>query len=174
MRSTVWKKFNLSYHLISLRNRIGPFNSGVWVLSTAHASRWLNGSLIGDRRLGRYDYHITLSVQTQRRKLRILPAKGSRFGLASHGHSKANFSRWSSGRIRRRVNSSAQWHTSSPAQWSSVTRLTSASRHGVVSGSFPLFSTKDGRRCLFGHWGSSCISTWNHFEEAPYTKEFVV
>jgi hypothetical protein len=52
MRSTVWKKFNLSYHLISLRNRIGPFNSGAWVLSAAHARGWLNGSLMVTEGLG--------------------------------------------------------------------------------------------------------------------------
>jgi hypothetical protein len=60
VRFVVWRKFNMSYHLISLRDQIGLFNSGAWALLAALASGWLNGSLIGDRRLG-LPRHISLN-----------------------------------------------------------------------------------------------------------------
>jgi hypothetical protein len=81
------------------------------------------------------------------------------YQLMGRGHTKASFSRRPSGRIHRKVNSLVQWPASNPTRRSSVTRLTSASRCGVISGSFHLFSTNDGRRCLFDHWGSKCMST---------------
>jgi hypothetical protein len=50
----------------------------------------------------------------------------------------------------------------------SVTHLTSAARHGVISGSPHLSSICGGSRCLFIHWGRTCISTRNHFQESPF------
>jgi hypothetical protein len=44
------EKFNLSHHLISMRNCIGPPSGDVWAFSAAPASGWYDGDRIGDRR----------------------------------------------------------------------------------------------------------------------------
>jgi hypothetical protein len=71
-------------------------------------------------------YHIRISVQHQKRKFILLPASRSRFGSASRRHSKASFSQWPSGRIRRRLHILVRWHALRPAWWSLATRTTNA------------------------------------------------
>jgi hypothetical protein len=51
-RSMIWRKFNLSHHLISWRNRIGPLSSRSWALSDMPAKGWNNEDPISGRRFG--------------------------------------------------------------------------------------------------------------------------
>jgi hypothetical protein len=42
VRSTIWSKVNLIYHLVSWRNGIGPLSSRRWTLSATLARGWDN------------------------------------------------------------------------------------------------------------------------------------
>jgi hypothetical protein len=96
----------------------------------------------------------------------VLPAAGLRFGSVNYKHLKASFSWQLSGRIHQRINSSAQWHASSPAWGSSVAHFINAFSLGVSSRPFCL--------SLFSHWGALPKLTWNHLQKMPFQQPMKV